>query len=181
TTTTSFRRRNRRIRQRQYRQNQNIIENNRFAVLAENNLDNVDLVSDVDENEPVLATNISKKNQKKKKNRSYLAYDRILAWIENNTSTATNNIIGKSGNHAYLMASIPVYDEWIRANYDIQVWENYLKMGTENKHWAKEIIQRTKKRDNVVNTQFVKKKINQLSAIVAQANATITDLKIQLH
>ncbi|CAF4360309.1 unnamed protein product, partial [Rotaria sordida] len=54
TTTSSFRRRNRRIRQRQYRQNQNIIENNRFAVLAENNLDNddnVDLVSDVDENE----------------------------------------------------------------------------------------------------------------------------------
>ncbi|CAF1365937.1 unnamed protein product, partial [Rotaria sordida] len=184
TTTSSFRRRNRRIRQRQYRQNQNIIENNRFAVLAENNLDNddnVDLVSDVDENEPVLATNISKKNQKKKKNRSYLIYDRILAWIENNTSTATNNIIGKSGNHAYLMASIPIYDEWIRANYDIQVWENYLKMGTENKHWAKEIIQRTKKRDDIVNTQFVKKKINQLSAIVAQANATITDLKIQLH
>ncbi|CAF3917583.1 unnamed protein product [Rotaria sordida] len=184
TSTTAFRRRNRRIRQRQYRQNQNIIENNRFAVLAENNLDNddnVDLVSDVDENEPVLATNISKKNQKKKKNRSYLIYDRILAWIENNTSTATNNIIGKSGNHAYLMASIPIYDEWIRANYDIQVWENYLKMGTENKHWAKEIIQRTKKRDDIVNTQFVKKKINQLSAIVAQANATITDLKIQLH
>ncbi|CAF1345140.1 unnamed protein product [Rotaria sordida] len=184
TTTSSFRRRNRRIRQQQYRQNQNIIENNRFAVLAENNLDkddNVDLVSDVDENEPVLATNISKKNQKKKKNRSYLIYDRILTWIENNTSTATNNIIGKSGNHAYLMASIPIYDEWIRTNYDIQVWENYLKMGTENKHWAKEIIQRTKKRDDVVNTQFVKKKINQLSATVAQANATITDLKIQLH
>ncbi|CAF1105376.1 unnamed protein product [Rotaria sordida] len=38
-----------------------IIENNRFAVLAENNIDNddnVDLVSDVDENEPVLAKNI---------------------------------------------------------------------------------------------------------------------------
>ncbi|CAF4203904.1 unnamed protein product, partial [Rotaria sordida] len=193
TTTALFRRRNRRIRQRQYRQNQNIIENNRFAILAENNFDDdADLVSNVDKTEPTVVTNITKKNQKKKKNRAYLAYDRILAWIENDTSATSNiatsgthtsatNIIATSGNHAFLMASIPIYDEWIRANYDIQVWQNYLKMGTENKHWAKEIIQRTKKRDDVVNTQFVKKKINQLSATVAQANATIADLKIQLR
>ncbi|CAF4078963.1 unnamed protein product [Rotaria sordida] len=176
-TTTSFRRRQTRIRQQQYRQNQNIIENNRFAVLAENNLDDngdVDLVSNVDENEPVLATN----RNKKKKNRAYLAYDRIMTWIQNDTSLI--DIIDASGNHAYLMASIPIYDEWIRANYDIQVWQNYLKMGTENKHWAKELVQRTKKRDDFVKIRFVKKKINQLSATIAQANATISDLKIQL-
>ncbi|CAF1497080.1 unnamed protein product [Rotaria sordida] len=177
-TTTSFRRRQTRIRQQQYRQNQNIIENNRFTVLAENNLDDngdVDLVSNVDENEPVLATN----RNKKKKNRAYLAYDRIMTWIQNDTSLI--DIIDASGNHAYLMASIPIYDEWIRANYHIQVWQNYLKMGTENKHWAKELVQHTKKRDDFVKIRFVKKKINQLSATIAQANATISDLKIQLR
>ncbi|CAF1443914.1 unnamed protein product [Rotaria sordida] len=65
-TTTSFPRRQRRIRQQQYRQKQNIIENNRFAILAENNLDDngdVDLVSNVDENEPVLAINRNKKKK----------------------------------------------------------------------------------------------------------------------
>ncbi|CAF1403495.1 unnamed protein product, partial [Rotaria sp. Silwood1] len=102
-----------------------------------------------------------------------------MAWAQNDTTST--DILDASGNYAYLMASIPNYDEWIRANYDIQVWQEYLKMGTENKHWAKEIIQRTKKRDDFVNTQFVKKKINQLSAFVAQSNANITDLKIQLR
>ncbi|CAF3046168.1 unnamed protein product [Rotaria sp. Silwood2] len=54
-------------------------------------------------------------------------------------------------------------------------------MGAENKHWAKEIIQRTKRRDDFVSTQFVKKKINQLTAAIVQANAAISDLKIQLR
>ncbi|CAF3120354.1 unnamed protein product [Rotaria sp. Silwood2] len=54
-------------------------------------------------------------------------------------------------------------------------------MGTEQKHWAKEVVQRTKRRDDVICTCFVQKKINQLSAKIAEANATISDLQIQLN
>ncbi|CAF3183115.1 unnamed protein product, partial [Rotaria sp. Silwood2] len=185
TTIASFRRRQRRIRQQEYCQNENIVQNNRFALLAENNNnDDIDIVSNVDDSEPLPFVNNSKKNQNdkknKKKNRTYLAYNRIMTWVQNETSSSTE-ILETSGNQAYLMASIPVYDEWIRANYDLQVWQTYLKMGTENKHWAKEIILRTKRRDDIVNSQFIKKKINQLSTVVAQANATISDLKVQLR
>ena len=53
-------------------------------------------------------------------------------------------------------------------------------MGTENKHWAKEVVQRTKKRDNNVNRRFVIKKINQLTTYIAQDCANISGLQIQV-
>ena len=53
-------------------------------------------------------------------------------------------------------------------------------MGTENKHWAKEVIQRTKRRDDVINRRFIQKKINRLTSDIIQANTAITDLQIQL-
>ncbi|CAF1529710.1 unnamed protein product, partial [Rotaria sordida] len=84
------------------------------------------------------------------------------------------------GNQAFLLAAAPIYDKWVRNNYELQVWQTYLKMGTEQKHWAKEIVQRTKKRDNITNTRFVQKKINRLTESIAQATATISDLQIQL-
>ena len=54
-------------------------------------------------------------------------------------------------------------------------------MGTEQKHWAKEVVQRTKKRDDIVCTRFCQKKVNQLLAKIAEANATIADFQIQLN
>ncbi|CAF1687840.1 unnamed protein product, partial [Adineta ricciae] len=74
----------------------------------------------------------------------------------------------------------PIYDEWVRNNYELQVWQAYLKMGNENRHWAKEVVQRTKRRDDLINSRFVQKKINYLTTVIAQANATVTDLQIQL-
>ena len=53
-------------------------------------------------------------------------------------------------------------------------------MGTENKHWAKEVVQRTKKRDDETCTRFIQKKINQLSVKIAQASAAISNMQIQL-
>ncbi|CAM4851878.1 unnamed protein product [Rotaria magnacalcarata] len=53
-------------------------------------------------------------------------------------------------------------------------------MGIQDKHWAKEIITRTKKRDNVINSRFIKKIINRLTNSIAQASATITNLQVQL-
>ncbi|CAF1486842.1 unnamed protein product, partial [Rotaria sordida] len=53
-------------------------------------------------------------------------------------------------------------------------------MGTEQKHWAKEVVQRTKTRDNIRNTQFVQKKINRLMNNISKVTTTITDLQIQL-
>jgi hypothetical protein len=76
----------------------------------------------------------------------------MFAWFQTN---AANNISGR-GNQAYL------------------------KMGIEDKHWAKEVIKRTKKRESVTNDRFIKKKINRLIADIAQASAAISNLQVQL-
>ncbi|CAF1438163.1 unnamed protein product [Rotaria sordida] len=53
-------------------------------------------------------------------------------------------------------------------------------MSTEQKHWAKEVVRRTKRRDNIINTRFVQKKINRLTTVIAEACATISETQIQL-
>jgi hypothetical protein len=189
TTTASYRRRQRRIRQQQYR-NVRDNYNNQFAELAEANT-HTDIESnygdDTNDVEPLFNNNINannnkKKNEikqnqnKKKKQRIYLEPTRILRYMQDNA----HNIIGARGNQAYALATTSIYDEWVRDNYDLQVWQNYLKMGTQDKHWAKEVIQCTKKRDDIVNNRFVQKKINRFTTNIARANATISDLQIQL-
>ncbi|CAF3643736.1 unnamed protein product [Rotaria sp. Silwood1] len=67
------------------------------------------------------------------------------------------NAISGRGNPAYTLASVFIYDEWMR-NYELQVWQEYLKLRVEEKHWAKEVVQRTKKRDDVANTTAHSKK-----------------------
>ncbi|CAF4758177.1 unnamed protein product, partial [Rotaria sp. Silwood2] len=93
--------------------------------------------------------------------------------------SSKNAIIGR-GNQAYVLASASSYDEWVRNNYELQVWQAYLKTGTEQKHWAKEIIRRTRRRDDIINTRFVQKKINRLTTDITRACATSSELQIQL-
>ncbi|CAF3823562.1 unnamed protein product [Rotaria sordida] len=88
--------------------------------------------------------------------------------LEEHSRSPKNTISGR-GNQAYVLASVSIYDEWVRNNYELQVWQAYLKMGTEQKHWAKEVVRRTKRRDNVINTRFVQKKINRLPTVIAEA------------
>ncbi|CAF4296978.1 unnamed protein product, partial [Rotaria sordida] len=63
--------------------------------------------------------------------------NRILKWLEEHSRSSKNAISGR-------------------------VWQAYLKMGTEQKHWAKEV------------------KINRLTTAIAEACATISELQIQL-
>ncbi|CAF1526503.1 unnamed protein product, partial [Rotaria sordida] len=167
-TTSSFGRRQRR--------------NNRFAVLADDNEnDNVSDV-EVEVKDEQISLNTNKKQRKdknKKKLRRYLESKRILKWLEEHSRSSKNAISGR-GNQAYVLPSTLIYDEWVRNNYELHVWQTYLKMGTEQKHWAKEIVRRTKRRDNVINTRFVQKKINRLITVIAEACATISELQIQL-
>ncbi len=57
------------------------------------------------------------------------------------------NVTKPRGNQAYILAATDIYDSWVRNNYDLQVWQEYLKLGTQNKHWAKDVIKRTKTQD----------------------------------
>jgi len=178
-TTTSYRRRQRRIRTQQYQ------DNNRFAIFNDNDTDIESNVNDYDDDfKPIISTvtnnnkKKNKKNVKKSKPRAYLDLNRILAYLKNDASVT--EIMKGRGSQAYVLAATSIYDTWVRNNYELQVWEKYLKIGTENKHWAKEVVQRTKKRDNTENIRFIKKKINQLFLSVAQSSATISDLRIQL-
>ncbi|CAF5012503.1 unnamed protein product [Rotaria sp. Silwood1] len=95
-----------------------------------------------------------KNNNKKLKRRINLESNRIMRYMQDNSSV----IVDGRGNQAYILATAPIYDEWVRNNYELQVWHRYFKMGTQDKHWAKEVITSTKKRNAVTNSQFIKKK-----------------------
>ncbi|CAF1502723.1 unnamed protein product, partial [Rotaria sp. Silwood1] len=165
-TTSSFRRRQRR--------------NNRFAVLADENDILSDVKAEVKDDSMPLNTNKKLRNVKNaKKTRRYLEPTRILKWLEDH-SRSSKNAISSRGNQAYVLASASSYDDWVRNNYELQIWQAYLKMGTEQKHWAKEVIRRTKRRDDIINTRFVQKKINRLTTDIARACATISELQIEL-
>ncbi|MCC7160058.1 MAG: hypothetical protein IT281_11070, partial [Ignavibacteria bacterium] len=180
-TTSSHRRQVRRGKQQQrYRPTSNK-NNNRFALLSDDN-DNENDNDVVEIDAPIVTTNQNnKKNKITKKNKThlYLKPTRMLRWFEDNSKSSKNSISGR-GNQAYLLATAPIYDEWIRNNYELQVWQTYSKMTTEHKHWAKEVVQRTKRRDDTINSRFIQKKINQLMTSIAQASANISDLRIQL-
>ncbi|CAF4280757.1 unnamed protein product, partial [Rotaria sordida] len=129
-----------------------------------------------------MPSNTNKKQRKdknKKKIRRYLQPNCILKWLEEHSRSSKTAISGR-GNQAYVLSAVSIYYEWVRNNYELQVWQAYLKMGTEQKHWAKEVVRRTKRRDDVINTRFVQKKINRLTTAIAEACATISDLQIQL-
>ncbi|CAM2705332.1 unnamed protein product [Rotaria socialis] len=172
--TSTRRRQNRRNRQQQYH---NTADNynpnyNKFTELSEADA-STDIESNYDDDIKDAAPSINKnnnnnktkqqteQNRNNKKKRSYLEPNRIMRYMQDNASP----IISSRGNQAYILASTTIYDDWIRDNYDLQVWQNYLKMGTDDKHWAKEVIKGTKKRDDIINSRFVKKKINRFTTI----------------
>ncbi|CAF5100677.1 unnamed protein product, partial [Rotaria sp. Silwood1] len=82
-----------------------------------------------------------------------------MRYMQDNSSV----IVDGRGNQAYVLATAPIYAEWVRNNYELQVWQRYFKMGTQDKHWEKK-----------------KKRINGLTSNIAQASATITNLQVQL-
>ena len=49
------------------------------------------------------------------------------SYLQKNFASAVTS----RGNQAYVLAAAPIYDEWIRCNYELQVWQAYLRMGTE--------------------------------------------------
>ncbi|CAF3700301.1 unnamed protein product [Rotaria socialis] len=181
TTNTSTRRcQQRRNRQEQYRNTADSDNNynyNRFNDLTEADA-NTDIESNYDDvmnNDAAPIINKNKNNNKKMKI-FYLEPNRIMRYMQDSASP----IFSSRGNQAYILASTTIYDDWIRNNYDLQVWQNYLKMGTNDKHWAKEVIKGTKIRDDIINSRFVKKKINRFTTNITQASANISNLQIQL-
>ncbi|CAF5138118.1 unnamed protein product, partial [Rotaria sp. Silwood1] len=82
-----------------------------------------------------------KNNNKKLKRRINLESNQIMRYMQDNSSV----IVDGRGNQACVLATAPIYDEWVRNNYELQVWQTYFKIGTQDKHWAKEVITRTKK------------------------------------
>ncbi|CAF4430201.1 unnamed protein product [Rotaria socialis] len=178
-TTSSHRRQTRRGKQQRYRSTSNE-NNNRYALLSDDNdIENDNDVVEIDA--PIITANQNNKKTKttNKKTHLYLEPTRMLRWFEDNSKSSKNSASGL-GNQAYLLATAPIYDEWIRNSYELQVWQTYSKMATEYKHWAKEVVQRTKRRDDTTNSRFVQKKMNQLMTGIAQASANISDLQIQL-
>jgi hypothetical protein len=176
-TTSSYRRRQRRVRQQDYRSMTNHAPN-RFMPLVNNEATDLESNMGDDDNFVPVEQSNQKQDQKRKtkKQRAYLEPNRILRYLQDNATP-----VGSSrGNQGFALATTSIYDAWVRDNYDLQVWQAYLKMGSEDKHWAKEVVQRTKRRDDHICTRFVQKKINQLTAKIAQSSASITNLQVPL-
>ncbi|CAF3575540.1 unnamed protein product [Rotaria sordida] len=139
TNTSSYRRRQRRYRQQQYQHQNNIDYNNRFEIL--NDINDIDNENEFDNNNDLVEIEINNnknkiknknRNKTKKKIRIYLQPNRILKWFEESSKQSKNAISGR-GNQAYTLATTSIYDEWIRNNYELQVWQEYFKLGTEKK------------------------------------------------
>ncbi|CAF1243790.1 unnamed protein product [Rotaria magnacalcarata] len=181
-TTSSNRRQQRRKggqqQNQQNRRNRRNSNYNQFAELAED--DNGDEPVEIDLNNEPIFRNKNRRDMKKKKTRLYLESNRMLRWFEDNSKNSKNSASGR-GNQAYLLATAPIYDDWVRNNYELQIWQTYLKMGTEQKHWDKEFVQQTKKRDETADSRFINKKINQLMACIALTSATISKLQMELN
>ncbi|CAF5216877.1 unnamed protein product, partial [Rotaria magnacalcarata] len=74
--------------------------------------------------------------------------------------------ISGRGNQAYALASAPIYDEWVRNNYEVQVWQSYLKLATEKKHWAKEVIQRTKRPTTTAIKNHIREPVDRIEKYI---------------
>ncbi|CAF1510814.1 unnamed protein product [Rotaria magnacalcarata] len=156
--TASYKRRKHRNYQQQYR---NMADNNNSDYNKFSELSDQDACTDIDSNYEYAMNddtqlmnnnnnannmNMNKqetkqnRNSKKKKQRLYLEPNQIMLYMQANAAT----IINSRGNQAYILATSTIYDEWVRNNYDLQVWQNYLKLGTDDKHWAKEVVKGTK-------------------------------------
>ncbi|CAF4400521.1 unnamed protein product, partial [Rotaria magnacalcarata] len=92
----------------------------------ENDIDDEPVEIDLN-NEPIFKNkNKNRRDMKKKKTRLYLESNRMLRWFEDNSKNSKNSASGR-GNQAYLLATAPIYDDWVRNNYELQVWQTYLK------------------------------------------------------
>ena len=84
---------------------------------------------DIDDPAP-MNRNKKMKNKNTKKKRIYLEPTRMLRWLEDHSKNSKSSISGR-GNQAYVLATGPIYYQWVRDNYAMQVWQTYLKLGTE--------------------------------------------------
>ncbi|CAF1097599.1 unnamed protein product [Adineta ricciae] len=168
TTTSTQRRRVRRIRQKQYNRNNNY----------DNNEEHIDYDKEEEEQEDDNNLVLNKKqiNKKKNKQRFYLQSNRVFQYIKEHDPDA---LTGRS-TQAYILATINSYDEWVRLNYELQIFEEYLRIGLNHQQWANEIAKRNK-RNNILCERFARKKINQLKVKIDQTRAVISDYQIQLH
>ncbi|CAF1553221.1 unnamed protein product, partial [Adineta ricciae] len=191
-TTSAFRRRQNRLQQQQQQQrnnNQIPVHQNPFDTLAVENNDKeepevpVNDFSSVNKNKKKKNNNNNKKkknegNVSKTKHRPYLNIDKFAQWLS--TNSKTKEVMKSSGNQCFALQAAPIYDEWIRSDYEVQVWRGYKKLGITHNHWAKEVVNRTKTRKNDTCIVFVDKKINHFQNIIDQAHVKISKLQHEL-
>ncbi|UJR18806.1 hypothetical protein I4U23_005712 [Adineta vaga] len=184
-TTSSFRRQKKRNHQQQRsnQQHNNIITNNRFDPLViDNDDDNNDNNQD---NQQQQQMPNNRTNKKKKKTRYYLLHNKLINYFNNNTSNYIHKLLQDNrtcdGTKQFLYETAPIYDEQIRAEYELEVWKYYLELGEEKDFWTKEIINRIKGRpqNSTIIKNFVQKKINYYQLLIDKSQAII--LKSQME
>jgi hypothetical protein len=185
TTTSSFRRQQHR--QRQQEQQQLLQDNNRFAALGdvENNDDDDDRIEnrvEQQQHQHQLKVNNTKKINKKA--RFYLAHkklvDHFITDVPNDMYRLIQDNRTCDGTRQFLYDASPIYDQWIRAEEELEVWKHYRKLHEEQGFWANEIIRRMKDRkDDLQIKQFVQKQIRQCESKIDNCQATITKIKLE--
>lgn len=179
TTTSSFKRRQRRNQQFQNNNNNN---NNRFDILANDNDDNI---NDQDQDEPIDQQHIlsslpimSNRKSKKTKFRYYLLQKKLLNHfitdVPNELFKLLQDKRASDGTKQFLYESAATYDEWIRAEYELDIWYHYEKLSNEKNFWPQEIISRMKGRKDALQLKsFIQKKINYYESIMNKCEAAM--------
>ncbi|CAF1345700.1 unnamed protein product [Didymodactylos carnosus] len=121
----------------------------------------------------------SEQKPKEYKDRPYLRADHIRPYLY---SLSKPTDIGPTARHInrFVTISAPIYDAWIRDNYEYQVIEKLLEIGMEDKHWAHEIVKKTITRDDTVNDQYCIDKISQRQRAISNHGNAVTKLQCEL-
>ncbi|CAF0971996.1 unnamed protein product [Didymodactylos carnosus] len=122
---------------------------------------------------------ISEQNPNEYKSRPYLRADHIRRYLY---SLSKPSDIGPTARHInrFVTVSAPIYDAWIRDNYEYQVVEKLLEIGTKDKHWAHEIVKKSKSRDDNVNRQYCIDRISELQRAISNHGNAVTKLQSEL-
>ncbi|CAF1634809.1 unnamed protein product, partial [Didymodactylos carnosus] len=115
-------------------------------------------------------------DDKKFKNRPYLEPVRIRAHLntlaERNKNAVARHVI------RYCVEAAPFLDKWVCDQYEYQVWQKFLKLGSDTDsghiHWAQEIVKRTKTRDSRINKEFCVTQMTRLQKSILTASNEVT-------
>ncbi|CAF1488377.1 unnamed protein product [Adineta steineri] len=121
----------------------------------------------------------SRKNDGKTPIYPYLELDAVNKWFQANTHDIFN-VLSKPYIRGYMLGASIFHDEWYRNSYELSVWEEYLKMGTEKKFWVEEVLRYTNTYNCNTNIRFIQTQIKKFNDIITISRNNFEDFQSEV-